>query len=174
MFFGQELVKIVNSGNRVALESDDYVSFAHTSQSCRTVALERDDQDSTFNRKVVVAHNAARKLNVLTGQTYVAAAESAAANPNDVNVRTDLGLTFFFRNPLDVDRAIKEYRGSLERDPNHEQSLQNLVVALTRKGVAKEAREVLAKLEQVNPSNPAIAKLRADLDSLNQSEKKKT
>jgi tetratricopeptide (TPR) repeat protein len=92
-------------------------------------------------------------------------------NADDINVRTDLGLTFLFREPPDVDRAIKEFRKSLERDPRHEQTLQNLVVALTRKGDAKEARATLAKLEEINPANPALPKLRSDLEQLNSSSK---
>lgn len=68
-------------------------------------------------------------------------------NPDDVNVRTDLGLTFFFRNPPDIDRAIKEYRASLERDPVHPQTLQNLLVALIKKGDVEESQAVLAKLQ---------------------------
>lgn len=84
--------------------------------------------------------------------------------PEDVNVRTDLGLTFMLREPADLDRAIKEFRASLERDPKHLQTLQNLTVALTRKGDAAQARTVLAKLEEVSPGNPAITSLRADLD----------
>jgi tetratricopeptide (TPR) repeat protein len=87
--------------------------------------------------------------------------------PDNVNIRTDLGLTFFFREPRDLERAIKEYRASLERDPNHAQTLQNLTVALTIKGDAEAARETLSKLELVNPQNPALPRLRADLDVLN-------
>jgi tetratricopeptide (TPR) repeat protein len=87
-------------------------------------------------------------------------------NPEDINVRTDLGLTFYLRNPPDYERAIKEYRASLQRDPRHEQSLQNLVVVLTRTGNTREAEETLAKLREVNPANEAISKLRSDLDSM--------
>jgi tetratricopeptide (TPR) repeat protein len=86
--------------------------------------------------------------------------------PDDINVRTDLGLTFLFREPPDLDRAIQEFRKSLERDPRHEQTLQNLTVALTRKGDAREAQATLAKLEEVNPSSPALSKLRSDLEKL--------
>jgi tetratricopeptide (TPR) repeat protein len=89
-----------------------------------------------------------------------------ARNPDDVNVRTDLGLTFYLRNPPDYERAISEYRGSLQRDPRHEQTLQNLVVALTRVGNAAEAEEMLARLREVSPGNEALSKLRSDLDSL--------
>jgi tetratricopeptide (TPR) repeat protein len=90
-------------------------------------------------------------------------------NPDDINVRTDLGLTFLFREPPDLDRAISEFRKSLQRDPRHEQTLQNLTVALTRKGDAKEAQATLAKLEEVNPSSQALSKLRSDLEKLGSS-----
>src|SRR5918911_2334848 len=83
-------------------------------------------------------------------------------NPDDINVRTDLGLTFLFREPPDLDRAIKEFRKSLQLDPRHEQTLQNLTVALTKKGDAKEARATLARLEEVNPRSDALDKLRSD------------
>ncbi|MGB7921777.1 MAG: tetratricopeptide repeat protein [Pyrinomonadaceae bacterium] len=89
--------------------------------------------------------------------------------PEDINVRTDLGLTFLFREPPDIDRAISEFRKSLQRDPRHEQTLQNLTVALTRKGDAKEAQATLAKLEEVNPSSQSLAKLRSDLEKLGSS-----
>jgi tetratricopeptide (TPR) repeat protein len=92
--------------------------------------------------------------------------EALKMKPDDVNVRTDLGLTFMFRTPPDTGRAIKEFRASLERDPRHEQTLQNMVVALTRAGNAKEAEETLAKLQEVNPANASLSKLRSELDSL--------
>lgn len=91
--------------------------------------------------------------------------------PDDVNVRTDLGLTFYFRNPPDVDRAIKEYRASLAIDPNHVQTLQNLAVALIKKGSADEAKQTLAKLESVSPNNPALPRLRSDLEALQSAKK---
>ncbi len=89
--------------------------------------------------------------------------------PDDVSVRTDLGLTFFLRQPPDMERAIKEYRTSLEREPLHEQTLQNLTAAYIRKGDAKEAQAMMAKLEQVNSSNQALAKFRTDLEGLKSS-----
>jgi tetratricopeptide (TPR) repeat protein len=86
-----------------------------------------------------------------------------ARKPDDVNVRTDLGLTFFFRQPPDLDRAIAEFRRSLEYNPAHEQTLRNLAVALKRKGDIKGAQEALSRLEAVNPNNEAIPGLRAEL-----------
>lgn len=89
--------------------------------------------------------------------------------PEDTDVRTDLGLSFFLRNPPDVDRAIKEYRRALEFNPKHEKALQNLTVALTQKGDAKEAEATLKKLEEVNPSNSSLSKLRTDIEGLRSS-----
>ena len=90
-------------------------------------------------------------------------AAALAKKADDVNVRTDLGLTFVFREPPNYDRAIQEFRKSLETDPNHIQTLQNLTVAYSKKGDAANAKATLTKLESVDPSNPAIAKLREDI-----------
>jgi tetratricopeptide (TPR) repeat protein len=92
-------------------------------------------------------------------------------NPKDVNVRTDLGLSFMFQEPSDVDRAIKEFRKSLETDPGHEQTLQNLAVALTKKGSFNEAEATLKKLSEVNAANPSLSKLRSDLEAARTSPK---
>jgi len=86
--------------------------------------------------------------------------------PDDVDVRTDLGLTFMFRDPANYDRAIEEFKRSLEIKPDHPQTLQNLTVAYTKKGDAAEASATLAKLETKEPSNPALTKLRSDIDAL--------
>jgi tetratricopeptide (TPR) repeat protein len=83
--------------------------------------------------------------------------------PDNINVRTDLGLTFLLRPSPQYDRAISEFNRSLERDPRHEQTLQNLVVAYTRKGDKEQARATLKKLQTVNPNNPSLAQLQADL-----------
>jgi tetratricopeptide (TPR) repeat protein len=87
-------------------------------------------------------------------------------NQNDVGVRTDLGTTFMARTPPDFDRALKEYRRSLEINPNHEQSLHNIVIAYTKKGQAKEAQEMIARLEKVNPNNPDLPRMRSQLQEL--------
>jgi tetratricopeptide (TPR) repeat protein len=92
-------------------------------------------------------------------------------NPDDINVRTDLGLTFLFRERQDVDRAIQEFSRSLELNPRHEQTLQNMTVALIKKGSLNEAEAMLSKLREVNPSNPGLAKLSTDLEAARKSAK---
>lgn len=94
-----------------------------------------------------------------------------AKKPNDADVRSDLGNTFFFRQPPDFQRASAEYKRALEINPKHEIALQNLTIALTRKGAAKEAGAVLKQLEQINPKNSMLAKLRGELDKPNEASK---
>jgi len=89
--------------------------------------------------------------------------EALAKKPDDANVRTDLGLTFIFRNPPNYDRAIQEFNRSLAIDPKHIQTLQNLTVAYTKKGDTAKANETLAKLTAVDPTNSAISKLRSEI-----------
>lgn len=88
-----------------------------------------------------------------------------AKKADDINVRTDLGLIYVFREPANYDRAIQEFNRSLEIDPSHIQTLQNLTVAYTKKGDAAKATATLAKLESTDPKNSAITKLRDDIQS---------
>ena len=99
---------------------------------------------------------------VIAEKWYTAA---LVKNPKDINVRTDLGLTFLFREPQNLDRAIQEFRRALAVDPRHEQTLQNMIVALTKKGNVKEAQATLDKLREVNPGNQSLTKLASDLEA---------
>ena len=83
--------------------------------------------------------------------------------PDDANVRTDLGLSYFYERPSDPRRAIEQYRRSLQINPRHEQALQNLTVALISTGEFGEAEETLAQLQTVNASNASLENLRAQL-----------
>lgn len=89
----------------------------------------------------------------LAEQWYQAALQQ---NPKDLNVRTDYALTFYLRSPRDLDRAIKEYLITLGMDPNHELTLQNLVVAYREKEDLENASKTLEVLKKVNPENPAV------------------
>jgi tetratricopeptide (TPR) repeat protein len=82
---------------------------------------------------------------------------------DDANVRTDLGLTYYFGQPSDPQRAIAEYRKSLIIDPRHEPTLQNLAAALMAVGKTEEARKTIDQLSALNPSNPALSDLRAQM-----------
>ncbi|HEY2866002.1 MAG TPA: tetratricopeptide repeat protein [Pyrinomonadaceae bacterium] len=92
--------------------------------------------------------------------------QALAKKPDDVNVRTDMGLTFVLRSTPNYDRAIEEFKRSLEYQPNHTKTLQNLTVAYIKKDDAADASVTLAKLGSTDSSNPSIAKLRSDIEAL--------
>jgi tetratricopeptide (TPR) repeat protein len=83
---------------------------------------------------------------------------------DDLNVRTDLGLTFIFREKPDYERAIQEFNLVLSADPNHIQALQNSIVAYLRKGDTSKAKENLARLEAADPKNNAAPRLREQIN----------
>jgi len=91
-------------------------------------------------------------------------AAALAKNPKDVNVRTDLGLTFLLREQPQYERAIAEFKRSLEVEPAHPQTLQNLTVAYTRKGDLAAAEATLAKLKTAAPQSPVLEQLRSGID----------
>jgi tetratricopeptide (TPR) repeat protein len=87
-----------------------------------------------------------------------------AKQPNDADLRTDLGNAYARRQPPDYDRAMAEYRKAIEVNPTHEQALTRLADAALRKGDKAAAREALDKLATVNPSSPALSSLRSTLN----------
>ena len=78
--------------------------------------------------------------------------------PKNINVRSDLGLTFFLREPRDIEIAIKEYKTSLAINPNHEITLQNLAVAYSEKNDRENYLATFEKLKKVNPNNKLVLK----------------
>lgn len=88
---------------------------------------------------------------------YVRAVEK---KPDDINVRTDLGITFVERETPDYDRAVKEFQSALETNPKFEPAIYNLAIAHFKKGERAEAEKFLAQLEEINPQSKAAGKLR--------------
>jgi len=85
------------------------------------------------------------------------------SNPKNAIVRMDLGLSYFLREPRNLDQAIAEFRTALKIDSRHEKALQNLTAALIEKGDIAGARQSLDQLESINPQNPTIATFRGKL-----------
>lgn len=83
-----------------------------------------------------------------------------AKKSDDFMVRADYGLSFFLREPKDIDRAIKEYKLALSINPNYEAVLQNLAVAYSEKKDSVGLKDTISKLEKVNPNNQIIQKLK--------------
>lgn len=101
---------------------------------------------------------------------YVAAAgfyeRALAVNPRDPNVRTDYGNTFFLRVPPDYDRAIAEYRKSIELDARHEQSWMNLASASVEKRDRAAALQAISRLEAINPQHTSLPSLKQRAEAI--------
>ncbi len=79
--------------------------------------------------------------------------------PDDIEVQTDLALTYFFSNPPDYEKAIEELNKTLKKNPNHERALQFIAQAFLKTGKKQEASDAIAKLKKINPGNPIIPEL---------------
>ena len=89
--------------------------------------------------------------------------QALEARPGDVNAHTLLGMTYLYGRPSDPESASREYRKALASDPRHEMALQNLASSLIATGAVAEATRRIDELQQVNPSNQSIPKLRDKL-----------
>src|SRR5215207_210916 len=53
-------------------------------------------------------------------------ARASALRPDDLDVRSELAVTYFMRTPPQKEKAISELRRNIETDPSHLPSLHNL------------------------------------------------
>lgn len=84
----------------------------------------------------------------------------ALEQKEDVNVRTDLGITFIERKTPDFDRAEKELRTALESNPKNEATVYNLGVAYYKKGDKENLEKTIAQLEEINPKGELAGRLK--------------
>ena len=91
--------------------------------------------------------------------------ESVALNPGDVNVSTDLGVSYYYNNQ--PDEAIKQLEHSLQVDPRHSKTLLNLgVVRAFGKQDLKGATAIWQRLVEIAPESPEGRQAKQALDSL--------
>jgi tetratricopeptide (TPR) repeat protein len=131
----------------------------------RAHELDAKDYDTTVmagNAYFILARNGGDAAQYAEARKLYEAALSS--KPDDLVVRTSLGLTYFYAKPSDPRRAIREYRQALKTDPKQEMALQSIVAALIETGDLKEAETRLGELERVDSSNPDLSNLRAQLE----------
>ena len=90
--------------------------------------------------------------------------EALSKKPDDVGLRSDLGLTYFLRDPPQPEKAVAEFRRSLQTDPNHVPTLHNLTLVLAKTGDIGGAEATLARLEKINPQNDDLSALREEVE----------
>ena len=102
--------------------------------------------------------------NTLLGEARKFYETALALKPDDAQVRTNFGRTYFYNKPSDAGRAISEFRRALQSDPGEELAVQSLAAALIETGGFEEAGRRLDELEKLNPSNAELSNLRAQLE----------
>lgn len=81
--------------------------------------------------------------------------------PDDVEVQTEVAMTYFLLTPPDYAKAIPEFEKSLQINPKHVKTLQFLSESYARSGKTSEAEKTVATLREVDPNNPMIPQLTA-------------
>lgn len=76
--------------------------------------------------------------------------------PDDINVRTDYGITFFLRQPPDYKSAIAQYDKSLQINPEHAPTLYNKLRAQIALGEITEALTTFEKLKSASPEQQEL------------------
>ncbi len=84
-------------------------------------------------------------------------------NPQNSDVRTDLALTYFLRNPPDNQTTIAELNKALQIKPDSQKSLQFLIQAYLRTDNKTEAEIIREKLEKINPQTPSLDEIATQL-----------
>src|SRR5437868_1392263 len=75
-FFGQQLVQLIYSRNRLTGKPNDDVALLQATSQRRTVLVNVDHKYSMLNVQVIEAHDAARQRHVLACDSDVAAADA--------------------------------------------------------------------------------------------------
>ena len=79
--------------------------------------------------------------------------------PDDLDVQTDLGLTYFLQDPADNAKAATMLEKVIAVDPRHSRSMQFLVQTYVKLGRIADAEKLLAKLKEIDPRNAQIGEL---------------
>ncbi len=113
------------------------------------VALGNAEFDLGFFRKENAGFERARA-------TYTKALE---VKPSDLDVQTDLGLTYFLTEPADNAKAAATLEKVIAADPKHSRSMQFLVQSYVKLGRIADAEKTLAKLKEIEPANAQLSEL---------------
>ena len=81
-------------------------------------------------------------------------AKALTTRPGDVEVRTDVALTYYLMTPPEHGAAVTEFEKALAIDPKHEKALGFLIQSLDALG--RDASKYRETLRSVNPQNPNL------------------
>jgi tetratricopeptide (TPR) repeat protein len=86
-------------------------------------------------------------------------------SPNDVNLSTDLGVSYYYQNQ--PDKALEQFTRSLKLDPKHGKTLLNLgIVKAFGKQDLQGAADAWQQVIKLAPESPEAQAAKRALDSL--------
>jgi len=91
--------------------------------------------------------------------------KAIAIRPDDPNVRTDLGISYYVQPVPDYSRAASELQKVVEANPRHDRSMQFLAEVYVAQNKIPDAEKLLAKIKEANPTNPAIKELSSHIEA---------
>ena len=89
--------------------------------------------------------------------------EALKLDPDNADLLTDRGLTYFLTDPADYAAAEREFAAALLIAPKNERTLQLAIEANWQLGRTAEAAALLERLKETNPQNSAIPDLSSRL-----------
>jgi tetratricopeptide (TPR) repeat protein len=92
--------------------------------------------------------------------------------PNDADVRTDLGLTYFLTMPPEKNAAFSEFQKSLQINPKHEKTLQVMAQLFLSQNNSAEAEKYIVRLKDVNSSNQFLPELESQISQIKNNSQK--
>lgn len=143
-----------SSGTRAALLDESQV------QALKTVA-EREPSNAVPRTELANLYFDAEKYS----EAITWYGEAARLAPNDPNVSTDLGVSYYYTNQ--PDKALEEFAHSLSLNPKHTKTLLNVgIVKAFGKQDLQGAAEAWQQVIQLAPDSPEGQAAKRALDSL--------
>ncbi len=82
--------------------------------------------------------------------------EAIKLQPNNAQIRSNLGSTYLLQIPSDLDKAIAEFKKAIEINKNLEQANEGLIQSYILQNNAESAEVYLKKLKETNSQNATI------------------
>lgn len=82
--------------------------------------------------------------------------EALKLQPNNAQIRSNLGSTYLLQIPSDLDKAIAEFKKAIEINKNLEQANEGLIQSYILQNNAESAEVYLKKLKETNSQNATI------------------
>ena len=91
--------------------------------------------------------------------------KALAIRPDDVDVRTDVGISYLVQEPPEYAKAASELEAVSKAHPGHARSMQFLARAYLKQGRVPDAERLLAEMKGLDPSSTAIEELAVQISA---------